>query len=142
MATISAKTGLDHDTLRRVADARGDEFDLLRRERRYATAVYLGGYVLELLLKCAVCQSLRLRALPVELQTHDLEVLLLFSGFQAELEQAPAVHDSFIGIKSKWSRGMRYTDPLAVTERDCDDMAGWLFDPDAGIAPWLKWRLK
>jgi hypothetical protein len=141
MATISAKTGLDRDILRRLADERADEFELLRRAGRYATAVYLGGYALELLLKCAVCTSLRLQALPIELQTHDLEVLLLFSGFQAELEQAPVVHDSFLGIKSIWSRGMRYTDPAAVTGRDCDEMARWLFDSVCGIAPWLKRRI-
>jgi hypothetical protein len=141
MATISAKTGLYRDILRVLADARADEFDLLRRAGRYATAAYLAGYVLGLLLKCAVCKSLRLLALPVELQTHDVEVLLLFSGFQAELEQAPTVHDSFLRIKSKWSRGMRYADPSAITGRDCDDMAKWLFDPVCGIVPWLKRRL-
>jgi glutamate synthase domain-containing protein 2 len=141
MATISAKTGIRREVLLRLADARAEEFDILRAAGRYAAAVYLGGYVLELLLKCAACRSLNLEALPVELQTHDLEVLLLFSGFQTTLETVPEVHTSFRRIQSRWSQALRYADPVEISRRDCDDMAVRLFDPNHGVASWLRKKL-
>lgn len=135
---MSAKTGISQELLRRLAGAREEDFETLRREERYAVAVYLGGYVLELLLKYAACHSLHLEALPVELQTHDLEVLLLFSGFQTALEHAPDVHASFRRIQSRWGQALRYADPETITSHDCDDMAAWLFDGTHGVAAWLK----
>jgi len=48
--------------------------------------MFLGGCALECLLKAAICATLKLDGLPAAFKTHDLEALLLYSGFRGELE--------------------------------------------------------
>ena len=56
MAMLTTRTEGHRDVLRRVASSRLDEFEVLRATDppQYAAAVYLGGYAVEALLKCAI----------------------------------------------------------------------------------------
>ena len=143
MAMLTTKTEGHKDVLRLVANARLEEFEALRTATppRYATAVYLGGYAVEALLKCAICQTLKLDELPVAFHVHHLEVLLFYSGLYSELKSESEVWEAFKGIQDAWSERLRYADPSSVTRADCDDMAIWLNDSQDGIVPWLEARL-
>lgn len=77
------------DELRRVARARLRDALVLLDGRRYEAATYICGYAIELTLKARICTTLRWREFPEtrkeferysNLRTHDLEVLLQFSG--------------------------------------------------------------
>lgn len=143
MPALGIRTEIHKDVLRRLAEARLDEFEVLRSATppRSAGALYLAGYAVEALLKCAICQTLNLDELPVAFHIHDLEVLLFFSGFYSDLQADTAVWRSFARIKTTWSEQRRYTDPSTATTTECDDMNLWLNDPVSGVVPWLKARL-
>jgi hypothetical protein len=143
MPALSTRTEIHKDVLRRLADARLDEFEVLRTATppRHAGALYLAGYAVEALLKCAICKTLNLDELPVAFHVHDLEVLLFFSGWYYDLQADNAVWKFFRQIAAKWNEQRRYSDPPTVTTSDCDDMNVWLNDPVSGVVPWLKARL-
>ena len=143
MPALSTRTEIHKDVLGRLADARLDEFEVLRTAvpPRNAGALYLAGYAVEALLKCAICETLNLDELPVAFHIHDLEVLLFFSGWYNDLMADAKVWDSFMRIKALWSEQRRYTDPLTATTAECNDMNQWLNDPVSGVVPWLKARL-
>jgi len=124
MPALSTKTEIHKDVLRRLADARLAEFNTLRQATppHYAAALYLGGYAIEALLKCAICQALNLDELPVVFHVHDLDVLLFFSGRYQEIQTDHAVWDSFRKIQLTWNEKRRYTDPSTVTVTECDDL--------------------
>jgi hypothetical protein len=143
MPALSTRTEIHKDVLRRLADARLAELDTLRKATppHYAAALYLGGYAVEALLKCAICQALNLDELPVIFHVHDLDVLLFFSGRYQEIQTDAAVLDSFSNIQAAWSEKRRYTDPTTATAAECNDLDQWLNNPTSGVVPWLKARL-
>lgn len=77
--SLESKNVLLQSAYERLRDARV----LARSEnRRYTGAVYLGGYVIECLLKAAICVSQRTERLPAKYQTHELDVLLEATGYR------------------------------------------------------------
>jgi hypothetical protein len=143
MPTLSMKTEIHRDVLRRLADSRRAEFDTLRTATppHHAAALYLAGYAIEALLKCAICKALNLDELPVLFHIHDLEVLLFFSGLYHEIQANTAVWASFRRIQTTWNEKRRYTDPSTVNAAVCDDLNRWLNEPISGVVPWLEARL-
>ena len=143
VAVLSTRTEIHKDVLRRLADSRLAELDALRggTPPYYAAALYLGGYALEALLKCAICQALNLDELPVLFHVHDLDVLLFFPGRHNELQRDAPVWDSFSKIQTSWSEKRRYTDPPTASRAECEDLNQCLNDPACGVVPWLKARL-
>jgi hypothetical protein len=69
--------------------------------------VYLGGYVIECLLKAAVCVQLRRDTLPGEYRTHELEPLLRSSGLEAGLNADQKIRLRFARINA-WTVRIRY----------------------------------
>ena len=143
MPPLTTKTELRREVLRRIAGARLQEFETLRTATppHYTAAMYLGGYAVEALLKCAICDALNLEELPVAFHVHDLDVLLFFSGRHSAIQAHPDVWQSFTNIQANWSERLRYEEPLFLTKGRCDDMAVWLSDPLTGVVPWLEARL-
>src|ERR1022692_2762530 len=77
--------------LRAIARARLRDAQVLLKAKRFDGAFYLSGYAVELALKARVCRTLKWRGFPQSgrefedfrsLKTHDLEVLLKFSGVE------------------------------------------------------------
>jgi len=143
MPTLSVKTEIHQDVLRRLADSRLAEFDTLRTATppHYAAALYLAGYAVEALLKCSICKALNLDELPVVFHIHDLDVLLFFSGLYKEIQTDEVVWFSFRNIQATWIEKHRYTDPSAASAAECNDLNQWLNDPISGVVPWLEARL-
>ncbi len=77
--SLESKNVLLQSAYERLRDARV----LARSEnRRYTGAVYLGGYVIECLLKAAICVEQRTERLPAKYQIHELDVLLEATGYR------------------------------------------------------------
>lgn len=81
--------------LRAIARARLRDAQVLLRARRFDGAFYLAGYAIEIALKARICRTLRWTEFPEtsqdfkglqSLRTHDLEILLRFSGVEARVK--------------------------------------------------------
>jgi HEPN domain-containing protein len=81
--------------LRAIARARLRDARVLLRSKRFDGAFYLCGYAVELALKARICRTLKWQGFPAtgqefngfqSLKTHDLEVLLRFSGFEGRVK--------------------------------------------------------
>jgi hypothetical protein len=82
--------------LRKIAKARWLDAAALLKARRYDGAYYLSGYAIELALKARICRTLKWPGFPESAQefkglqsikTHDLEMLLRFSGIEGRIKQ-------------------------------------------------------
>lgn len=116
--------------LHRLALERLDDGRTLLAAGRPAGAVYVAGYAIELTLKARICRVLgwtgfpgTASAFPSQLrsfQTHDLEVLLILSGADADVKSR---HFADWSLVRTWKPDMRYStgvravaDPVAFLE--------------------------
>lgn len=102
-----------------IARARLTDAEILLNSLRYDGAVYLCGYSIEIALKHKICQTLNWTGFPStnrefekfkSLKTHDLDVLLSFTGIETILKASYLVEWSAIGI---WNPEARYN-PIGV----------------------------
>ncbi len=118
------------------------EAGVLRANGLYAGAVYLGGYAVECYLKAAICHTLGWDQLRGTFKTHDLESLMLHSGFDAELRGHPQLVEYFAKICETWALeradNVRYRCPTDDDEGTAKRFFEWVEDPDRGIVPWLR----
>ncbi len=99
---LESKNVLLQSAYERLLDARV----LARREnKRYTGAVYLGGYVIECLLKAAICVEQRTERLPAKYRTHELETLLEATGYRPTM--TPEIASKF-RILIGWNVMLRY----------------------------------
>ena len=99
---LESKNVLLQSAYERLRDARV----LARREnKRYTGAVYLGGYVIECLLKAAICVEQRTERLPAKYRTHELEALLEATGYRLTMTTEIA---SKFRIIVGWNVMLRY----------------------------------
>ncbi|MEA3643212.1 MAG: HEPN domain-containing protein [Lamprobacter sp.] len=87
---------------------------LLAEHGRYANAIYLVGYCLELGLKYAITQHLHWDSYRTEgdlrvLKSHKLPFLLQLTGQESAIK-----HTEDWQIASKWTESIRYQDPRAM----------------------------
>ena len=87
---LERKTVLFHVANERLRDA-----NVLLKQKRYNGAVYLGGYVVECLLKVAICVHLNQDNLPATYRTHELFELLDYSGLLSQLQSNRKTYRSF-----------------------------------------------
>ena len=99
---VERKTVLIQVANERLRDAR-----VLLKQKRYNGAVYLGGYVIECLLKAAICVHLNCDNLPTIYRLHDLVELLDHSGLLLPLRLDQKVSRSFLVVKD-WGVAIRY----------------------------------
>lgn len=114
---------LDALALDRLEDAR-----VLLHDSRLDGAVYLTGYSVELALKARICRTLEWTEFPVtnrefekfkSLRTHDLEVLLRFSGVEARVKAGHLPEWSLI---LDWDPERRYRPSGAWTAQKAGDI--------------------
>lgn len=100
--------------LRKIARARLEDAAVLRKAKRYDGAVYLCGYAVEIALKARICRTSKWNAYPStasefqkyqSFRTHDLNVLLHLSGWEAKIKSKYLVQWSAV---SKWDPNRRY----------------------------------
>jgi hypothetical protein len=108
--------------LRKIARAKLRDAEVLYKNRRYDSAIYLCGYTMEAVLKARICRTLKWEGFPEtrgefqdyqSFRTHDLEILLSLSGVK---EKTLNNHASEWSKVSSWSPEMRYR-PVGTTLR-------------------------
>jgi HEPN domain-containing protein len=95
---------------------------LLIEHGRYANAIYLSGYCVELALKYAIAKHLNWQAYRTEgdlriLKSHNFPFLLQLTGKEDAIKAIGAWH-----VSSKWKETNRYEDPGNASEMDARDM--------------------
>jgi HEPN domain-containing protein len=95
---------------------------LLKENGRYANAIYLSGYCVELSLKYAIAKHMNWTKFYTEqkfrfLKVHDLEFLVSLTGRETEIKQMPEWQ-----IVKRWDEQKRYNDPTQSTAKDANTM--------------------
>lgn len=135
---------LTRTQLERIAEARLQEFQILRSNDHHIMAIYVSGYALEAILKSAVCTNLDTDKLAQVFKTHDLEVLLYFTGLEREMmTEAPDAYQSFKDIVGIWDPSLRYIDPTdrTYTSETSERFDTWLNHSEKGIIPWITGKI-
>ncbi|HYW42024.1 MAG TPA: hypothetical protein VE959_04155 [Bryobacteraceae bacterium] len=100
--------------MRAIARARLRDAQVLLRAKRFDGAWYLCGYAIEFALKARICRTLKWPGFPENAQdfkglqsvkTHDLEILLRFSGIQ---DRVIAKHLAEWSVVLDWNPEKRY----------------------------------
>lgn len=89
---------------------------------RYANAIYLCGYCVELALKYAITRNMNWLAFKPEgklkfLKVHDFDLLVMLTGQEARIKKLPSW-----SIVNQWTEAQRYEDPARSTEEDAQIM--------------------
>jgi hypothetical protein len=114
--------------LRRVAQARLKDAEVLQQAKRYDGAVYLCGYAVEIALKARICRALKSTGYPStrtdfegyqSFRTHDLDVLLHLSASEAKIK---ASHLAEWSIVAAWDPNVRYRTIGSASQQDAADM--------------------
>lgn len=114
--------------LRNIAQDRLKDAEVLLQSRRYAGAVYLCGYVVEIALKARICRTLKWAGYPstrAEFQnyqsfrTHNLDTLLSLSGTETKIKKA---HLAEWSVVQSWDPKLRYSSVGNTLEQDALDM--------------------
>lgn len=95
---------------------------LLAENGRYANAIYLCGYCVELALKYAITKQLNWNRYNTEgklkfLKVHDLELLVSLTGKEEKLKKLPEW-----STVARWNEGIRYEDPSTANKDDAERM--------------------
>ena len=114
--------------LKSIARARLKDAEVLLQSRRYAGAVYLCGYVVEIALKARICRTLKWAGYPstrAEFQnyqsfrTHNLDTLLSLSGTETKIKRAYLAEWSVV---QDWDPKLRYSPVGKTFKQDALDM--------------------
>jgi hypothetical protein len=129
-------TDLDIASKDRLAEA-----EELRKAGRYASAIAMGLYALEIRLKERICRRLDLTQLPTPFEIHDLDGLLVLAGLSRRISSKPArpIKKNWNEIvkQSKKLNALRYEPSSSWTQPDADAFFLQLTDPTAGVLPWI-----
>ena len=105
---------ITRNNLRKIARAKLRDAEILYKNRRYDSAIYLCGYAVEAILKARICRTLKWAGFPEtrgefqsyqSFRTHNLEVLLSLSGIREKILNEYSTEWTDV---SKWSPEMRY----------------------------------
>ena len=142
---LSRERVITRDVLREIAESRLDEAKALLDTGHFGAGVYLAGYAVECYLKVTVCFTLRWDALLATFRVHDLEGLLLYSGFDRELRANTRVYANFAKVQAIWKmegdQSVRYRGPSTFSEDLARSFLGYIADPETGVVPWLRNRV-
>jgi hypothetical protein len=114
--------------LRKLVRDRLRDAQVLCENRRYAGAVYLCGYAVELALKARICRTLKWQGFPetqAEMRdyrsfiVHNLDALLHLSGVEAQVKTR---HRVSWDIVATWDPQLRYQPIRHTTEQDARNM--------------------
>jgi hypothetical protein len=108
--------------------AQGERFKdarALLRTERWGGAIYLGGYVIECLLKAKILKHLGVPDLPRDYWHHDLLRLMDVSRvtWELKLPQYRSVQDVMLLITDTWNVTMRYG---STQFKNCHEAYGFL----------------
>lgn len=147
--------------IKQLANLRLAEATILLEAGKYDGAFYLAGYSVELMLKAKICEHLRIdnlfnkqgcnlqgiSDLRKVVETHDINLLLLFSGLEQKFRIAKATNvklrDTYLfftastGNKTDWNEQVRYLPINSKTENDVKEFID-LLDHEEGLLKWIE----
>ena len=106
-AKLASRSLLRNSLLLHVANERLKDAIILLKQKRYNGAIYLGGYVIECLLKAAICVHLNRDNLPAIYRIHELIDLLSFAGLLPLLQTERRIFQRFTTVAT-WNVTIRY----------------------------------
>jgi HEPN domain-containing protein len=114
--------------LRAISRARLRDAQVLLKSERFDGAFYLCGYAVEIALKARICKTLKWSGFPQtrhefegiqSVKTHDLEILLRFSGIEDRIKRK---HLSEWSLVLDWNPEKRYQSIGQSTEQQATEM--------------------
>jgi hypothetical protein len=107
---------------------------------RFASAIAMATYSLEINIKVLICKRLNVVALPRAFEIHELDGLLLLAGFHTALQSAPLpVQKNWNDIMTESSsiNDLRYKPSSNWSQSQAHIFLQQLCDPPDGVLPWL-----
>lgn len=135
-----AKLGAPLSELQAAAADRLQDAEALFLSARFASAIAMGVYSLEIHLKVRICQKLNLHALPLLFEIHDLEGLLVLCGLQParNLASAAVIKNWYdVASQALLINQLRYQPSSNWTQAQVQTFLEQLRDPPDGVLPWL-----
>lgn len=147
--------------IKHLAKLRLAEATILYEAGKYDGAFYLAGYSVELMLKAKVCEHFRIdnlfdkngcmiqgiSDLRKVVETHDINLLLIFSGLEEKFRKAKIknikLRDSYrfftasTGNKTDWNEQVRYLPINSKNEYDVKEFINLLQD-EMGLLKWIE----
>ncbi|MFZ2726207.1 MAG: HEPN domain-containing protein [Methylococcaceae bacterium] len=147
--------------IKQLAYERLSEAQILCNNGKYDGAFYLAGYSIELMLKAKICQHLgidnlfdkegcqipSISDLRKVVETHNINLLLLFSGLEQKFRIAKATNiklkDAYLfftaitGNKTDWNEQVRYLPIGSKTEQEVREFINLLHDEE-GLLKWIE----
>jgi len=114
--------------LKKIAQARLRDAEILNKSKRHEGAIYLCGYVIELGLKARICKTLKWLEFPSSakefqnyksFKTHDLDVLLHLSGVEERIKTKLLSEWSAVAA---WDPAVRYNPASKASEGAAKNM--------------------
>ena len=148
----------DPAEIKKLAYERLEEAEILHRNNKHDGAFYLSGYSVELMLKAKVCERISVPNLFDEddkvlnatsgiseirrfLKTHNLHILLIFSGLREKFENDKISNTHLLKANSllfsNWNETSRYKPCGFMDAGDVTDLLSLLKDPD-GLLLWIE----
>ncbi|HWE38696.1 MAG TPA: hypothetical protein VG406_19265, partial [Isosphaeraceae bacterium] len=88
MRADELKTGRTHlGDLEMAVGERLDDANALFSAGRYASAIAMAFYALEIQLKVVICRRMELKTLPKAFEIHDPEALMILTGLSGKIGQ-------------------------------------------------------
>jgi hypothetical protein len=146
------------EEIKKLAWQRLDEARILYQNGRCDGSFYLAGYSVELMLKAKICERLGIPNLFDEtdsrtnqlsgigeirkaLKTHNLFILLVFSGLKIKFDTDKAVNKNLAKANSllfsNWSENARYKPCGHMADKDVETLIDLLSDTN-GILRWIE----
>jgi hypothetical protein len=113
---------------------------------RFAGAVIMALFSVEILLKCLICRNIREQELPRIFEEHDLEGLLMMAGLRSKLQSRRnrKINLNWAKIQELGEKCVkfRYVPESAVIDAaKFKEFQTRLEDPNTGVFSWLKRQL-
>ena len=149
------------EEIKNLANLRLSEAETLCKEGKYDGAFYLAGYSVELMLKAKICEHFKIDNLFDKegcqiqsisnlrnvVETHDINLLLIFSGliekFQREKARNTKLRNSYsffmanTGNKTDWNEQVRYLPKGSKTKEVVEEFINLLHDEE-GLLKWIE----
>lgn len=134
---------MNRGDLRKLAQLRLTEANLLLASRRPSGAYYLAGYAIECALKACIAKQFKRSEFPDKRMvndsyTHDLVKLIRLAGLEPDLEAnsgADPAFETYWAVTKDWSEESRYSFSSQLKARDLVEA---ISEPSHGVIQWVR----
>ena len=137
------RPGSDVGDLERAAHERLEDAEVLFAAGRYSAAIVMGIYALEIRLKVVICRRLDLPDLPKPFEIHELQELLILTGFSNKITTVKRPRD----VSKNWDNlektsrrvnELRYKEDPTLDRKSAETVLTQLRGKPGGVLQWLE----